>query len=284
MFLLHGTPGSRLGVRPNERDLRRLRVCLITYDRPGYGLSDPKHGRTVADAAADVELIADYYGYDRFVLLGRSGGGPHALACAALLPSRVGAVASLLGLAPYDAEGLDWFDGMNDANHDEYHAALAGRSVLAGRLFPEVMAIRANPGHLVDRLVTEAPSADQELLRDPDYRKLLIENFAEAVEDCLDGWVSDNLAFIRPWRFDPAWIRTPTLLWHGRDDMYSPVGHARWLAERIPGAELRLADGVGHFDVMVAQLKAIEWLLDHDGHAGDPPRYEATPVNSSRLW
>lgn len=266
MFLLHGTPGSRLGVRPAERDLRRLGVCLITYDRPGYGLSDPKHGRTVADAAADVELIADHYGYDRFLVLGRSGGGPHALACAALLPSRVGAVASLLTLAPFDAEGLDWFDGMNEANRAEYGAALRGRSRLAGRIYPDVVAIRENPGYLVDRLLTEAPTADQPLLRDPEYRQALIENFAEAVGDCLDGWVSDALAFIRPWRFEPAWISMPTLLWHGRDDMYSPVGHARWLAEHIPGAELRLADGTGHFDVMAAQLDAIVWLLEHDAH------------------
>jgi len=157
VFLLHGTPGSRLGVHPDEGDLRRLGVCLITYDRPGYGLSDPKHGRTVADAAADVELIADHYGYDRFLVVGRSGGGPHALACAALLPSRVAGVASLLGLAPFDAEGLDWFDGMNDANREEYGAALRGRSALSTRIYPEVVAIRANPGHLVDRLATEAP-------------------------------------------------------------------------------------------------------------------------------
>ena len=123
VFLLHGTPGSRLGPHPRPAVLHRLGVQLIAFDRPGYGESDRLEGRRVADAAADVLAIADAYGLDKFAIVGRSGGGPHALACAALLPERLTRAAVLVGLAPHGAEGLDWYDGMTDYNVLEYTAA-----------------------------------------------------------------------------------------------------------------------------------------------------------------
>ena len=126
IFLLHGTPGSRLGPHPRSSVLHRLGVQLIAFDRPGYGESDRMAGRQVADVAADVLAIADAYGLDRFAVVGRSGGGPHALACAALLPERVTRAAVLVGLAPHGAAGLDWFDGMAESNVTEFTAAANG--------------------------------------------------------------------------------------------------------------------------------------------------------------
>ncbi|MEY9995924.1 pimeloyl-ACP methyl ester carboxylesterase [Streptomyces sp. V4I8] len=116
VFLLHGTPGSRLGPAPRPMLLYHQRVRLITYDRPGYGPSDRLPGRQVAHVSGDVAAIADALGVERFAVVGRSGGGPHALACAALLPDRVTRAAVLVSLAPRDADGLDWFAGMTASN------------------------------------------------------------------------------------------------------------------------------------------------------------------------
>ena len=127
----HGTPGLRphyaplVGPDAQERGIR-----LIGYDRPGYGGSTPRPGRTVGDAAADVDAICDALGLDRICTWGISGGGPHALACAALLPDRVAAAASVAGIAPHDAEGLDWLAGMGAANVEEFGLTLQGRAAL----------------------------------------------------------------------------------------------------------------------------------------------------------
>jgi pimeloyl-ACP methyl ester carboxylesterase len=261
VFLLHGTPGSRLGLRPSEAELRRLGVCLITYDRPGYGRSDPHPGRVVADAAADVDAIANAFGYRRFGVLGRSGGGPHALACAALLPDRVTRVASLVSLAPYGVNGLDWLAGMVESNQRQYGAAAIGHAELAGLLYPWVIALRTDPEHMLNRIEADAPTHDRTMLADPEYRAALIAGFAEAVGTSVDGWLADSLALTRPWGFDLRWINVPTLLWHGLRDVFSPASHARWLAGRIKGAVLMLAEGAAHLNAAAVQLKAINWIL-----------------------
>jgi pimeloyl-ACP methyl ester carboxylesterase len=266
VFFLHGTPGSRLSARPSGAGLEQLGVSLITYDRPGYGLSDPHPGRSVADAADDVRVIADALEIDTFAVIGRSGGGPHALACAALLPGRVTRVASLVGLAPYDAAGLDWMQGMVEMNRQQYTAALGGARQLAQMLYPQVVAIRSNPEHLVQRLAAQAVPEDVATLSDPEYRAEFVQSMTEAIDRSLDGWAADSLAFTRPWGFDPRWIQTPTLLWHGVRDVFSPVAHARWLAERISSAVLLLSDRSSHLNASRAQWGAIEWLL----HGGVP--------------
>jgi pimeloyl-ACP methyl ester carboxylesterase len=264
VFLLHGTPGCRLSVRPHDTDLERLAVRLVAYDRPGYGLSDPHPGRTVADAADDVRAIADALGIESFAVMGRSGGAPHALACAALLPGRVSRVASLVGLAPHNAPDLDWLDGMVELNRQQYGAAMLGPRPLAEVIYPQVIAMRADPEHLARRLEREGSPADQEALRDPEYRATWVRSIQEAVGRSLDGWAADSLALTRPWGFDPGWIRVPTLLWHGTWDVFAPVTHARWLAGRIKGAVLSLCDDAGHLSAAEAQVHALRWLVDRD--------------------
>jgi len=262
VFLLHGTPGSRLSVHLSEEDLTRLGVRLITYDRPGYGRSDPYHDRPVAQAADDVRAIADAFGHETFAVLGRSGGGPHALACAALLPDRVYRVASLVGLAPYDAANLDWLAGMTDDNRREYTAALAGRAQLAQVLFPEVMALRADPVRFIGQLFAQATASDRRIVDLTGYRETFLTGLVEAVERSLDGWAADSLAFTRPWGFDPALIQVPTLLWHGVQDVFSPVSHARWLSKRIRGATLLLSEHGSHLHAAAAQFDAVHWLVE----------------------
>jgi pimeloyl-ACP methyl ester carboxylesterase len=278
VFLLHGTPGSRLSIRPADSELAEVGVRLITYDRPGYGRSDAYPGRVVAQAADDVRAIADAKGLETFAVLGRSGGGPHALACAALIPERVERVASLVSLAPYGAADLDWLAGMNESNQRQYTAAIAGRAALHQMLFPIVVALRANPNLFGDRLFASADD-DHEILVDPGYHENWLIGIIEAVERSLEGWAADNLAFTRPWGFEPAKIRVPTLLWHGVLDVFSPVAHAHWLATQIRHATLLLSQQSSHLHAVAAQSGALRWLV----HGGRPEAWPGLAASAHAL-
>ncbi|MFC4058399.1 alpha/beta fold hydrolase [Planomonospora corallina] len=260
VFLLHGTPGSRVGPSPRPTVLYRMGIRLITYDRPGYGLSDRFPGRRVADVAADVAAIADFLGIERFAVLGRSGGAPHALACAALLPDRTTKVAALVPLAPRCAEGLDWFEGMSRSNVIEYTAAAQGHGEITELLAPLAEEVRADPTRMVPALETELPEPDRHVVADFGIRRMLARNFAEALRDSAAGWVDDAVAFSTPWGFDPAVITVPTLLWHGDEDVFSPVGHARWLGRRIPGATVIIQPGAAHFGALHVMPETLIWL------------------------
>ncbi|GAA4925884.1 alpha/beta fold hydrolase [Streptomyces coeruleoprunus] len=261
VFLLHGTPGSRLGPAPRGMVLYQRGMQLIAYDRPGYGGSDRLAGRSVADVARDVETIADTLGLERFAVVGRSGGAPHALACAALLPERVTRTAALVALAPRDADGLDWFAGMTAHNVREYRAATLDPDGVAARLTPRADAIRRNPVQLLDDLHRELTASDRRVVQDAGVRSMLLRNYQEALRTSAYGWIDDALAFCSPWGFDPGDIRGEVLLWHGEQDVFSPVGHSRWLAERIPRARAVLDPGAAHFDALHALPRVLTWLL-----------------------
>lgn len=267
IFLLHGTPGSRLGPRPRGVVLHRLGVRLIAFDRPGYGDSDRLAGRRVADVAADVAVIADAYGLDSFAVVGRSGGGPHALACAALLPHRTTRAAVLVGLAPHGADGLDWFDGMAASNVLEFTTAAAGHDLISARLTSAAESIRADPASLIASLQAELPDPDRRVVADHGIRSMLVRNYAEALRISPYGWIDDVLAFSSHWGFDPATVAVPVLLWHGESDVFSPASHARWLADRIPGATVLVQAGAAHFGALDVLPDILRWLA-----AGTPRR------------
>ncbi|UUN31038.1 alpha/beta hydrolase [Streptomyces sp. FIT100] len=270
VFLLHGTPGSRLGPAPRGMVLYQRGMQLIAYDRPGYGGSDRLAGRSVADVADDVRAIADALGLDRFAVVGRSGGAPHALACAALLPDRVTRAAALVTLAPRDADGLDWFEGMAASNVLEYTRATADPDGLTARFISRSDEIRRDPVRLLDDLRRELTDSDRMVVSDAGVRAMLLRNYQEALRTSAYGWIDDALAFCSPWGFDPAGIKAPVLLWHGEKDVFSPVGHSRWLAERIPGATAVLEPAAAHFDALHALPRILTWLLDdHPGRPGE---------------
>jgi len=239
-------------------------VRLISFDRPGYGKSDRLMARRVADVASDVAAIADTLGLKRFSVLGRSGGGPHALACAALLPERVVRAAVLVSLAPWTAEGLDWFDGMTTYNVGEYTIAANDPEILTVRLVHAAAQIKADPSGYVAEIYSELTEADRRVVADAGIRALLARSFAEATRNSADGWIDDALAFCSPWGFDPSRIETPVLLWHGEDDVFSPVAHTRWLAARIPGAISVVHPGAAHFDALRVAPDVLAWLIRPD--------------------
>jgi pimeloyl-ACP methyl ester carboxylesterase len=260
VFFMHGTPGSRVGPHPRSQLLYHLGVRLIAYDRPGYGGSDRLPLRRVEHAASDVETIADALGLDTFAIVGRSGGGPHALACAARLAHRVSRVVVLVGLAPRHAEGLDWFSGMTASNVRDYSIAESGVRALAQAIEAAAEQIRNDPAHLLKTLGPELPSADWRVMADSGIRVGMRLAFAEALRASGGGWVDDARSFTQEWGFDPAEITTETLLWHGEDDVFSPVDHTRWLARRIPGAIEWIEPGAAHFSAFDALLEVLPWL------------------------
>jgi pimeloyl-ACP methyl ester carboxylesterase len=262
VFLLHGTPGSRLGPQPRGAVLHRLGVQLIAFDRPGYGDSDRFEGRRVADAATDVLAIADAYGLDKFAVVGRSGGGPHALACAALLPDRVTKAAVLVGLAPRGAHGLDWYDGMTQSNVSEHAAAANGPEGLAAMTEAAADAVRADPASLLASLQDQMPDSDRRVVADPGIRAMLLRTYAEALRTSADGWIDDVLAFYLSWGFDPATVTVPVLLWHGAVDNLSPVSHARWLADHISSATVVIQAGAAHFSALDVLPDILRWLSE----------------------
>lgn len=266
VFLLHGTPGSRLGPAPRGMVLYQRHTQLITYDRPGYGGSDRHEGRRIKDVAEDVRAIADSLGLERFAVVGRSGGAPHALACAALMPERITRTAALVSLAPPDAAGLDWFDGMAASNVDAYSTAAADPDGFAETFTLRSDQIRQDPVRLLDDLRRELTDSDRIVVNDAGIRSMLLRNYSEGLRTSAHGWIDDAIAFCSPWGFEPARITGKVLLWHGVKDVFAPVGHSRWLAGQIPGATAVLEPEAAHFDAFPMLPRVLDWLLDERAH------------------
>ncbi|MGW7613154.1 alpha/beta fold hydrolase [Streptomyces sp. NPDC054766] len=252
VFWHHGTPNIGAPPEPLFPAAARLGIRWVSYDRPGYGGSPPRPDRNVASVAADVSAIADALSIDQFAVMGHSGGGPHALACGALLPERVLAVVSVAGLAPFGAEGFDWFAGMTDSGVGSLRAAAAGRaakeSYEAGAQYDPDMFTPADHAAL---------SGEWSWFGDV---------VGPAVAAGPGGLIDDDLAYVAPWGFDPGQVVAPVLLLHGGQDRIVPSSHSQWLASRCPAAELRLSPDDGHISVLNTGGTALDWLADHAGH------------------
>jgi pimeloyl-ACP methyl ester carboxylesterase len=241
--LVHvGTPGGRRLYGPRTlADAERRQLRLISYDRPGYGGSTPQPGRSTADCAGDVRVICEALGIERVAMWGHSGGGPHVLACAALLPDLVPAVASLASLAPYDAEGLDWLAGFSPAAVEEVRLMLTDYAG-ARALFRDgrEKLLGAPPEQVAVDIQVYVPDADLALLTDEAIT--LQQSLAPGIEGTWDDCISQ----ITPWGFDVSQISVPVLLLHGGQDRAVPFSHGQWLASHIPGTEAWFFEDEGH--------------------------------------
>jgi pimeloyl-ACP methyl ester carboxylesterase len=248
VFWHHGTPNIGAPPEPLFAAAEELGIRWISYDRPGYGGSTPRLDRDVASAAADAAAVADALGVDRFAVMGHSSGGSHALACAALLPKRVLGVVVVAGMAPFCAEGLDWFEGFGPGGAAQLRAAAAGRAALEKHL---------------------AESDDEPEFTPEDEAALagewswFIDVVRPALAGGMEGFIEDDLAGVGAWGFDPADIAAPALFLHGGRDRVVPSSHSEWLARRCPSAELWLRPDDGHISVLGFSRAAMDWLREH---------------------
>jgi pimeloyl-ACP methyl ester carboxylesterase len=242
----HGSPQTGALLDPLLVAAEARGVRLLSYGRPSYGGSSSNRGRDVASAAADVAAISYSLGLERFAVMGASGGGPHALACAALLPGRISAVACIATLAPRSAEGFDWFAGMAADG-------ISLRTAIEGRAAREAFA--------------ELEEFDPTSFNDRDYAALdggwasLGADVSLASKDGPEGIVDDDLAYVNAWGFDVAAIDVPALFVHGGDDRVVPASHSQWLVHQVPNAELWLRPRDGHVAALDACPLAMDWLL-----------------------
>ena len=258
-----GTPGSAVPWPTGMAAAHEARLRWISYSRPGYGSSTPRPGRTVADAAADSATVLDALGVNDFLTVGWSGGGPHALACAALLPERCLGAATIAGVGPSTAPDLDFLAGMGSDNIEEFGLAEQGRDVLAPALDEMAQPYRGVTGeHIVEAM--------GDLLSGPDLAALkgaLADYIAamarEAVRVSAEGWVEDDLAFGEPWGFNLGSITVPVAIWQGSEDLMVPFSHGKWLAAQVPGARPHLLEGVGHVSLVARIAEILEDLHEH---------------------
>jgi pimeloyl-ACP methyl ester carboxylesterase len=270
VVLHNGTPAGLLAApavaaAAAERDLR-----LVLYARPGYEGSTPDPGRRVSSAAADLAAVLDAVGAGEFVTVGWSGGGPHALACAALLPGRCLAAASMAGVAPYGADGLDWLAGMGAENIEEFSAAQAGAEALTSFLEPAAREMAAMTAADVTAGLGDLVSAADQAAVTGEFADYLAASFRAAVAGGVAGWRDDDFAFIADWGFTMADVGAgaPVAVWQGDQDMMVPYSHGQWLAAHIPGARAHLLPGEGHLTLVHVFGAILDDLMDLAGHQG----------------
>ncbi len=248
----HGTPGCLLQSRAMRRACAERGLRLLTYTRAGADGSTRNPGRSVADVVPDMAELLDHVGAPRALVIGKSGGGPHALATAARLPDRVVGVASLAGVMPSSVDGF--LDGMGASNVEEFGLAEAGEYALRPWIEEEAAAMRvADAGEMVAQLESILPEVDRAVLVDPTVGADLVEGLRGGVQ-AVDGWLDDDLAFTRDWGFAVGDISVPASVWQGSADLMVPFHHGEWLAANIPGARAHLEPGEGHFSIAVARM------------------------------
>ena len=262
-LLFHnGLPSAVVPFPPMDDAAAANGMYVVTYSRPGYGGSTPwpeQREPVVADDVADTLTILDALGIDDFVTLGWSGGGPRALATAALLPGRCRGAVSLAGVAPVGEGGMDqeaWERDMGPENVRDFRAALAGRDALRPIMDQEVAEMAGVTGKEITaafgQLLTEVDAA----VLTGEFADFMAEDFHRSCEQGAAGILEDTLMITRPWGFDLASVDVPVAVWQGRQDAMVPFGHGQWLAEHVPGARARLFDDEGHL-TLVRQLDRI---------------------------
>jgi pimeloyl-ACP methyl ester carboxylesterase len=267
-LLFHnGSPSAVAANAVTDGVVAAAGLRYVTLSRPGYGRSAPRPspGRYVDDVVETVAVL-DHLGIGEFVTAGWSGGGPRALACAALLPGRCRAAATIAGVAPYRADGLDWFDGMADENLAEYHTAEQGPEAYEAYVVEHILPVlAATPDQIADAMGGLVTPVDKALVTDA-FADWMSRTFNHAGAQGAVGVRDDGIAAVSPWGFDLDDIRVPVAVWQGQQDAMVPYSHGAWLAAHVPGARAHLFEDEGHLsliarlDDILADLKALAGL------------------------
>ena len=246
------------------RDAQANGLRLIGYDRPGQGKSDPQPGRVVADCAEDVRAILAHLGISRVGVWGSSGGGPYALATAALLPEAVASVCLFASLGPHGRPGLDFAEGMGDGLRQEVRVFFGEPGRARARFqaqSAEFAPLASSPAWWMGRW---GDRAGQDAAYSQEWADYLALVNRDGYANGGEGWWEDWSASFLPWGFDLATIQAPVALWHGLQDSTPPAAHSRWLAEHIPHVTAHFPPGEDHSNVEENNRgAAITWVCDH---------------------
>lgn len=266
LVIHEGTPvglslNARLASASAERNLRPVLLA-----RPGYEASTPRPGRTVADVVPDTAAVLDALGAGEYLSIGFSGGGPHTLACAALAPGRCLGAASVAGVAPYAAAGLDFLAGMGPENIEEFGLAVRGVDALTPFLEKEAEALRAITGDQIAAALGGLISGADAAVLTGEFAADLAQGLRGAVRNGIAGWRDDDLAFVAGWGFQVDAAAGRAAIWQGDQDNMVPFAHGQWLAAHIPGARVHLEPGAGHLTMTVTAIgRILDDLLDLAG-------------------
>ena len=250
VLFLHGTPQGNDLHPALVAAAEQVGVRVAAHARPGYAGSTRRPGRTVADVVDDVLAGADALGAQRFAVVGQSGGGPHALACGALT-ARCVAVATVAGVGPFGAEGLDFLAGMGEGNEVEFAAAVQGEAPLRALLDPwRLDMVGGGPQGTFDAMASVLSPPDREVFTG-EVAEAVHASTALALRNGVDGWLDDDLAFVQPWDFGLDDVVVPVHLWQGEQDLMVPPAHGRWLAEHLPRCTPHLLPDDGHLTLLL---------------------------------
>ena len=246
----HGTPGSGVQERALAKAAHARGLRFVTTSRAGYGGSSRQPHRRVVDVVADTAEVLASLGAARCLVAGASGGGPHILACAARLRGVVGALA-IASVAPYEAAGLDWMNGMGEDNVLEFGVALEGEGALRPFLEAQLEDLRnVSADGVIAALNTLLPAVDRAVITG-EFGEDLANQFREGLRISVDGWLDDDIAFAQPWGFELSEIEVPTMIWQGDEDLMVPFAHGQWLASQLSDAHVHLESGEGHLSLAV---------------------------------
>lgn len=264
----HGTPQGAAPFPMLERPAAERGLRVVSYSRPGYGGSSPRPdgatSATVAEDASDTAAILDHLEVGDFVTLGWSGGGPRALACAAMLPQRCKAAACCVGVAPPAEFDGDVRAGMGPENVEEYGAALAGPEALEDFLAQQTALFSVTGEQVAEALGGLLPPVDKAALTG-ELAECLAASTRAAGRQGIIGWRDDDLTHIRPWGFDLSAITVPVAVWQGTEDRMVPFAHAQWLASHVAGARARFVEGEGHLSLMSQMGRILDDLVELAG-------------------
>jgi pimeloyl-ACP methyl ester carboxylesterase len=248
VFVFHGTPGSRLQVSLDERPINAAHVRFIAVDRPGFGHSSFQPARRLADWASDVACLADHLHLDQFSVVGISGGGPHAAACARFLPDRVRAAGVVSGIGPLAQPG-------SEAEMMAFNRLVTRLARHSGHLAHPIFAVSASLFRRWPELAMRASSgqnssSDGDIMSRPEVHAAYVDSYRHAPSTSARAAAQDFSLFTRDWGFRLEDITTPVHIWHGDDDHNVPISHGRLQAGRIPGGRLHECPGQGHLLVL----------------------------------
>jgi pimeloyl-ACP methyl ester carboxylesterase len=255
LFYFHGFPASRFEAELTASAAKKAGLRIIAADRPGFGISDGKPGRTIPGWADDVTELADALGIGRFAILGVSGGGPYALACARMIPQRLTAAGIVCSLGPLSGTGL--LTEMRWPARLFFGLSLRSPSLL--RLVLDLIGpfLRRQPSATLNLLTTAAPAADRTVLARPEVKRILAASMKEAFRDGVQGAIAELELYSRPWGFAPAEISETVHLWHGTADATVPPSHGRYLAAALPHCRAAFVSGEGHFSLPLGHMEEI---------------------------